>query len=164
VSRTYGIVATLFQNIDFGSNPIGIGMGRGAAATSALLTGRAQFLAGEDEFSRELYEFGPLPGSAFALFRLLLAAYLMGRAVARARDQEDPLALLLAPMMLATVAIGVILEQPTEQGFLVIAVGFSLAALKPEASSFQQEDAQLPRGQLPHRNLNAGLLPGRVRK
>ena len=50
------------EETDFLSNPIGIGMGQGAAAISTLLEGRAEFVAGEGEFDRAIFEFGPIPG------------------------------------------------------------------------------------------------------
>jgi hypothetical protein len=128
VDRTFGTVGHAFDAADFGSNWIGIGMGRGAAAMAKLLTDGEEFLAGEDEFSREINEFGPLPGLAFSLFRLLLAAYFVRQALASARNHE-PLAFLLAPMMLSSILLGV-LEQPTEQGFMVIGVALSISASK----------------------------------
>ena len=63
------------------------------------------------------------------LFRVFLALTISMRAVSRAREGE-PLALLLAPLMLTGFLFG-ILEQPTAQGFMVIFVAFCLAALKP---------------------------------
>jgi hypothetical protein len=113
---------------DFLSNSIGIGMGQGAAAISTLLGGKAEFLAGEGEFDRAIFEFGPFPGIAFMVFRLFLALMVLMGAVSRAR-QGEPLALLLAPLMVTGLVFG-ILEQPTSQGFMVIFVAFSLAALR----------------------------------
>ena len=73
-------------------------------------------------------EFGPIPGLAFMVFRLLLALIILKEAVSRAREGE-PLALLLAPLMVSGVAVGT-LENPTAGGFMVIYMAFSLAALK----------------------------------
>jgi hypothetical protein len=53
---------------------------------------------------------------------------ILKEAVARAREGE-PLALLLAPLMVSAVAFGT-LENPTSGGFMVIYMAFSLAALK----------------------------------
>ncbi len=117
------------ESTDFLSNSIGIGMGQGAAAISTLLGGKAEFLAGEGEFDRAIYEFGPFPGIAFMLFRLFLGLMILKAAVSRAREGE-PLALLLVPMMLSGFVFA-ILEQPTSQGFMVMVLAFSLAALKP---------------------------------
>lgn len=126
--RTSGnIVATLIK-ADFSTNPIGIGMGRGAAAVEALATGRVRFIAGEYEFVREMVELGPLPGIAFSLFRFLLALSLTFSAIRCARRRE-PLALLLVTPLFATLCFGQ-LEQPTDQGFMVICLAFAITAIR----------------------------------
>jgi hypothetical protein len=127
-NRTFGSILYRIEQTDFTSNPFGIGMGRGAAAISTLARGSAQFVAGEDEISRETTELGPFPGMALALFRFLLSVIIFASAIARAREQE-PFALLLVPLVFSTLTLGT-LEQPTEQGFMVVALAFSLAALK----------------------------------
>jgi hypothetical protein len=127
-NRTLGSIFYTFGQTDFLSNPYGMGMGIGAAAIAKLTDGAILFPAGEDEFSRALNELGPIPGVFFMLFRVMLAVFLTVAAVARAR-QHEPLALLLVPLIFSTVILSV-LEQPTEQGFMVIALGFSLCALR----------------------------------
>jgi hypothetical protein len=127
-NRTLGPVQNQLATSDFLSDPIGKGMGRGAAAISKLTTGQVTFLTGEGEFGRVLTELGPFPGVAFMLFRLILALVLIAQALAEARRQE-PLALLMAPMTMTAMLFGVS-EQPTEQGFTVIGMAFTLAALK----------------------------------
>jgi len=107
---------------------IGVGMGRGAAAIAKLLVGTPEFLTGELEVDRVMNEFGPIFGLAFIVFCTFLAAILLGKALSRARNHE-PLPLLLAPAMLACLLIGV-LEQPTEQGFMVFTLALSLAATR----------------------------------
>jgi len=132
--RTSGsIIATVIKT-DFSRNPMGIGMGRGAAAVSALATGTAKFAAGtanfaagESEIVRELTELGPIPGVAFSLFRFLLALSLIFSAI-KCAERREPLALLLVSPLLASLCIGV-LEQPTDQGFMVICMAFTLAAI-----------------------------------
>jgi hypothetical protein len=62
------------------------------------------------------------------LFRFVLALVILVNAFSRARAGA-PLALLFAPLMFIGVALSV-LEQPTEQGFMVILLAFSLAAMK----------------------------------
>ncbi len=128
INRAATPLITRFEETDFLSNPIGIGMGQGAVAISKLLKGRSEFLAGEGEFDRVIIEFGPISGLAFMLFRLILTLVILKEAIARAREGE-PLALLLAPLMASGIAVGV-LENPTEQGFMVIYMAFCLAALK----------------------------------
>jgi hypothetical protein len=126
--RTYGTFVERIEQTDFHNHPIGIGMGQGAAAISRLALGRAGFVAGEDEISRETTELGAIPGIAFALFRIFLTVVIAASAIARARNQE-PFALLMIPLVFSTLTLGT-MEQPTEQGFMVMALGFSLAALK----------------------------------
>ena len=65
---------------------------------------------------------------AFMLFRWLLELSIESKALSRVREHE-PLAWLLVPLTFKTLALGV-LEQPTEQGFMVISVAFSFAALR----------------------------------
>jgi len=129
--RTLGSIEYTIENTDFYSHPFGAGMGAGAAAITKLTKGEVVFLAGEGEMSRVLFELGPFPGVFFMVFRLLLAVFVAAGAVAQARRLE-PLALLLVPLMYTTVFMG-ILEQPTEQGFIVISLAFSLSALKRQA-------------------------------
>jgi hypothetical protein len=126
--RTSGSIIGAIIKTDFSSNPIGIGMGRGAAAVSALATGRVQFVAGEYEFIRELVELGPIPGIAFSLFRFLLALSLTFSAI-KCAQRKEPLALLLVTSLFATLCFGT-LEQPTDQGFMVICLAFAIAAIR----------------------------------
>lgn len=129
------------ETTDYTKNPIGIGMGRGAAAISKLTTGEVTFITGEGELGRVMAELGPIPGVSFMLFRLMLAIFLLAQALAAARKQE-PLALLLAPLMVTSVVFSVC-EQPTEQGFMVIGIAFTLVALK--LSGLQTRNESAPR-------------------
>jgi hypothetical protein len=128
VDRTSGTIIAAVLRTDFSRNPIGIGMGRGAAAVSALATGRVEFVAGEYEFIREMTELGPFPGIVFSLMRFLLALSLTLSAIQSARRQQ-PLALLLVTPLFATLCFGT-LEQPTDQGFMVICTAFTIAAIR----------------------------------
>jgi len=110
------------------NNWLGLGVGLGANAVSTLLTGKQIFTVGEDEFARVINEFGAPVGIAFMLFRGLLAVVIVSKALARVREHQ-PLPWLLVPLTFWTLVFGV-LEQPTEQGFMVISVAFSLAALR----------------------------------
>jgi hypothetical protein len=110
-----------------GNNLLGMGVGSGANAVSRLLVGKVEFLSGEEEIVRTFHEFGWPGGVTFTLFRLFLAVWIAAKALSRAREQQA-LAWLLAPVTFVLLTLGV-LDQPTEQGFMVIAVGFSLAAL-----------------------------------
>jgi len=146
--RTSGSIISAIIKTDFSGDPIGIGMGQGANAVAKVLTGKEQFVAGEGEFGRILVEMGPVPGIAFMLFRFLLALSILRYALARAYDRQ-PLALLLWPLIFLSVSLGV-LEQPTEQGFMVIGLAFSLAALK-------LTHAPLPGVQAPRRPASVGV-------
>ena len=136
--RTSGSIAAMVVKTDFSSNPIGIGMGRGAAAVTALATGKAQFIAGEYEFIREMTELGPFPGIAFSLFRFLLALSLTFSAI-KCAQRKEPLALLLVTPLFATLCFGT-LEQPTDQGFMVICVAFAIAAIRRSGVGVNGED------------------------
>jgi len=107
---------------------LGIGIGRGAVAVQAFLTGEKTGIAGEYEFSHEFVEMGLFGGGAFSLIKLFLAIALIGPAMARVRNNES-LALLLLPFAVVSLVFAVP-EQPTEQGFLVLSMAFCIAAAK----------------------------------
>lgn len=113
------------------NNMMGIGLGRGAIAVQAFLTGSTVGVTGEYEFSHELMEMGPFAGGAFGIFKVLLGVLLLSRALGRARHGE-PLALLLYPLVFSTLFFA-LLEQPTMQGFVVISMAFCIAAAKQPA-------------------------------
>jgi hypothetical protein len=154
-NRTLRYPVTAIEDAVSVDNWMGIGMGRGAVAVQAFLNGSNEAVAGEDEFSREMGEMGPVIGIAFVLFKLLLAVTVFGRALARAREHE-PLALLLIPLAMATLFFG-IPEQPTVQGFMVIGMAFCIAAAKAPA----QAPAQLLPLALQRQQL---LYPRQVRR
>jgi hypothetical protein len=126
--RVAGPVTKTIESSTSENNWLGLGMGYGANAISTLLTGTQLFLAGEDEFPRVINEFGVPAGFAFMLFRWLLELMIVAKALSRVREHQ-PLAWLLVPLTFSTLVVGV-LEQPTAQGFMVIGVAFSLAALR----------------------------------
>ena len=109
-------------------NPMGIGIGWGAMAVRAFYTGSELMVTGEDNFSHELMEMGPLVGGIFELFKVFLAITIFGMAFSRARDHE-PLALLLTPFAVSMLFFN-LLEQPSLQGFVVISMAFCIAAAK----------------------------------
>jgi hypothetical protein len=114
-------------------------MGLGSNAAASLLTGRQEFLAGEGEFGRVLFEFGPVFGFAFVIFRIMLAVMIVAKALSRVREHEL-LAWFLVPSLFPLLALGT-LEQPTIQGFTVITLGFSLAALRRVGYSAESTQA-----------------------
>lgn len=132
------IIGTFEQSIGR-NNWLGAGVGLGANAVTTLLTGTQAFTTGEDEFSRVINEFGAPAGIVFMLFRGLVAVMILSKALARVREHQ-PLPWLLVPLMFWTLVFGV-LEQPTEQGFMVISVAFSLAALRLAPTSIESAQA-----------------------
>jgi hypothetical protein len=159
--RTSGSIIAAVIETNFSRNPIGIGMGRGAAAVSALATGKAQFVAGEYEFIREMTEFGPFPGIAFSLIRFLLALSLTFSAIKCAKRKE-PLALLLVTPLFATLCFGQ-LEQPTDQGFMVICMAFTIAAIRCSSMGVEGKTARAPAPPGPGRRIQARSGWGSVR-
>lgn len=161
--RTFGSMYDTIVQTDFGSNTLGRGMGIGATAITRVRTGEIIFfVAGEGEFERVLNELGPFPGLFFMISRLLLAVFVIVAAIAQARRQE-PLALLLVPLMFASVYLDV-LEQPTEQGFMVITLAFSLAALRRTQQTERAIPVSrftVPAGPSQRRVLVANRLPTR---
>lgn len=142
-NRTIGQYVTRMQETDFGNSPLGIGMGIGSNAVTTLLHGQAKpgeakFEAGESAFDRAIIELGPIPGLVFTVFRIGLALVLLIKSILRARTGE-PLALLFAPLTVSAVIFG-ILEQPTGQGFMVIFLAFSIAALKLTSVAVRSSD------------------------
>lgn len=128
ISRTVTPIIDRLQAADLGSDWMGAGLGRGAIAMDALINGTTGAVLGEDEFSREMAEMGPFGGLLFSLFKVFVAAVLIGKAIAKARDHE-PLALLLAPSALSALMFSTP-EQTTEQGFMVMGLAFMIAACK----------------------------------
>lgn len=126
------IIDTISDNLER-KNLLGMGMGYGANATSKLLTGQPEFLAGELEFPRLIEELGAPVGIAFMFFRFYLATALVVNGFRRTVEL-DLLAWMLVPVTCSCLIMG-IMEQPTETGFFVITLGFSLAALKKTARS-----------------------------
>jgi hypothetical protein len=123
------------ENTDFASNWMGIGLGRSAIAVQAFLTGETTSVAGEGDFPREMAEMGPVFGLAYGLFKILLAAAIFSKALARAREHE-PLALLLVPMSLSSLVFSSP-EQTTVQGFMVVGLALTIAAAKTPAYSLE---------------------------
>ncbi|MDR3775322.1 MAG: hypothetical protein P4K97_00375 [Terracidiphilus sp.] len=132
-SLTKRVMGPIVEAIDEGFSSevwYGHGMGLGSNAAATLMTGKQGFLAGEDETYRVVTELGGLCGLSFMLFRYLLALLIAAQALSRVRAYH-PLAWFLVPVVFTGLTSGV-LEQPTLQGFMVVSVGFCLAALKIE--------------------------------
>ena len=139
--RVFDPILNRLENAEYFDKPFGLGVGQGAPAVGRLLRGRVSFVEWENEIDRVVLELGALPGLAFMLFRFILTVMLGAAAIARARGDLEPLALLLAPAVITTLFLGV-LEQPTETGFMVISVAFALAALKRTRAMVQSVPAR----------------------
>lgn len=106
---------------------LGMGVGMGTNAASALMTGTLQFLLAEGEWSRVVLEAGPLLGFSFLAYRLYLAGDIAVRAAFAAKQQN-----LLAWLLAWQACRGLINEQisqPTNLGFMVFVCGLCLAAI-----------------------------------
>jgi hypothetical protein len=138
VFRLVRPVVERVESAGFASSWMGQGIGSGSVAVSVLLQGtiRPTFEVGEDEFAHEVVEMGPLGGIAFALFKLFLAIMIFAPALAMAREQE-PLALLFALLTMGGMLLA-FLEQPTEQGFMVIVTAFCIAATRVPVHTVKQ--------------------------
>jgi len=144
--RSLNTFVDAFDDAIRSDHPLGVGMGRGAAAITALMVGRAGFVTGETEISRNLMELGLCIGTAFTIFRFGLAAFLLIAAL-RMAQRGDSLALLLSPVTIAPIVWG-IMEMPTVQGFMIMATAFTLASLKQGQDCVPVEKFNRPR--LPH--------------
>lgn len=133
--RVVGPYLDWFDKID-AAKPLGVGIGRGAAAITQLMVGRASFETGEDELSRNIFEMGYIFGGFFVAFRMALALYLFWSSVISAREGR-PLALLLSPAVLSEAVFG-ILEQPSRQGFMIFGMAIMIAGMRKEQSNQKQ--------------------------
>lgn len=106
----------------------GAGLGLGTNAGSALMTGKRQFLGGESDWTRLIFEMGPLMGFSFIGLRLAVVV-LMYRAATKAVAAGDFLGILLFGASAVPVLIGQ-WGVPTIQGFASLAAGLTLAACR----------------------------------
>lgn len=126
--RAFSPFELAYNNMSDGNSAIGEGMGRGAAAISTLMNGRAEFAAGETEIDRNLRELGLYVGSGFLLFRLLLAGYFVLKSIDAAKAGSS-LAIMLAPPTFVLI-VWCILEMPTMQGFMIVFIALTYGAIK----------------------------------
>jgi hypothetical protein len=104
---------------------VGAGLGLGTNAGAALL-GRSAFQLGEEEWSRVIYEAGPVLGLAYLLWRVWIALMML-RTSARAASTGSVMALALLGACASNVVLGQ-WGQPGTQGFAVWVAGLCLAA------------------------------------
>lgn len=118
---------------------LGAGLGLGTNAGSALMTGRRQFLGGESDWTRLIFEMGPIMGFSFIALRLAVVV-LMYRAAAKAVVEGNFVGILLFGASAVPVLIGQ-WGVPTIQGFASLAAGLTLAACRMPPSSAKEEPA-----------------------
>lgn len=110
----------------------GFGLGVGTNGGAAFLTGGADFLLSENEWSRILLESGPILGLAFLIWRCALA-FRIGRFAIRQVRAGNTL-----PLFLFSAGLFILLQgpfgQPTSLGFAVVLAGLCLAAKPVEAT------------------------------
>src|SRR6266480_1507385 len=113
-----------------GHAPIfGFGLGVGTSGGAAFLMGQSTFLLSENEWTRIIFESGPILGLAFLMWRTLLAVYL-GVVSLRALTRGEILPLLLFSATFLIILSGQ-LGQPTSLGFAVVFNGLCLASTRP---------------------------------
>jgi hypothetical protein len=106
---------------------LGTGIGSGSAVAAAL-TGGSEFEYGENALAREVFELGSWLGPLFLLMRFGLAAFFVVAAF-RALYRGMMLPWLLIVPTTVTLALGS-LDQATVQGFFMVLIGISIAALR----------------------------------
>jgi hypothetical protein len=110
----------------------GRGLGMGTNVGAVLLSGKADFLLAEDEWSRIILEIGPLLGVAFIVFRICLAFSLGNHAVKHARKGNA-----LPILLFAACGLGVLngnWGQATTLGFVIFLSGLCLSAMRVPAA------------------------------
>ncbi len=111
----------------------GYGLGMGTNAGSRLLTGKDMYLLAEGEWQRNTMESGPILGTLYILWRLLLVFW-MWRQSLRLAYRGQPLPILLFGAAFPLVLIGQ-LGRPTTLGFTVFDSALCVAALGMFTSS-----------------------------
>jgi len=113
-----------------GHAPIaGFGLGVGTSGGAAFLMGQSTFLLSENEWTRIIFENGPILGLAFLLWRAALTIYL-GFVSLRALTRAEILPLLLFSAGFLIILNGQ-LGQPTSLGFAAVLNGLCLASTRP---------------------------------
>lgn len=148
--------AHIIRNVPLG----GYGLGVGTAAGAVFLTGQADFLLAENEWSRILLEGGPVLGLAFLIWRCALVLKIGRFAIGQVRVGNT------LPVFLFSASIFILLQgtfgQPTSLGFAVVFGGLCLAA-KAEGEvpvAAPVSDVTVSPIRVQHRSKYAELLHG----
>src|SRR5437763_5280144 len=107
----------------------GFGLGVGTSGGATLLGSQSTFLLSENEWTRIIFENGPILGLAFLLWRTVFAGYL-GIVSLRALRCGEILPLILFSAGFLLILNGQ-LGQPTSLGFAVVLNGLCLASTRP---------------------------------
>ena len=107
---------------------LGRGIGVGSNFAAVQMTGEEQFMLGENEWERVIYEMGPICGLLFMGMRFGFCIYLVRRALG-ALGRDAPLAWLLIPGVVSFILL-MVMEQPTFLGFMAFGGGACLAAAR----------------------------------
>jgi hypothetical protein len=126
-SRTYDVAQTAWTEVPL----LGQGLGLGTNAGSALI-GKGAFQLGEDEWSRVIFEAGPVLGLAYLGWRIWLTLQLLRLSV-RAASLNYVLPLALLGACASNLVMGQ-WGQPTTQGFAVWVAGMCLAGCRLAAA------------------------------
>ena len=119
----------------------GFGLGVGTSGGATLLGSQSTFLLSENEWTRIIFENGPILGLAFLLWRTVFAGYL-GIVSLRALRCGEILPLILFSAGFLLILNGQ-LGQPTSLGFAVVLNGLCRASTRPGKT------APLPAAPLP---------------
>jgi len=159
--RTLGSFTEGLSNLD--KAPIeGYGLGIGTNAGARFLIGRAAFLLSENEWSRVLFESGPILGLAFLLWRTVLTIWILYFSILLLRRGA------ILPILLFSCAFVALLNgqlgQPTTLGFAAFLNGLCLAATqtkKPDAGAVASNVTKDPAPKrIPRRSDYASRLHG----
>ena len=160
IDRTIGGLTEGLKNLD--KPPLfGWGLGIGTAGGAKFLIGHGAFLLSENEWTRILFESGPILGLAFLVWRTALTLKLLVLSVSFLVRRSAILPILLWASGFVALLNGQ-LGQPTNLGFAVFLSGLCLAATqmkKPDAGVVALTKAPEPK-RMPRRSEYASRLHG----
>jgi len=119
----------------------GFGLGVGTNGGAVFLTGQAEFLLAENEWSRILLESGPIIGLAFVIWRCAIVFKIGRFAIGQVREGNT------LPLFIFSAGAFILLQgpfgQPTSLGFAVGLAGLCLAAKPIEEAPVSEPPLEL---------------------
>jgi hypothetical protein len=112
----------------------GFGLGVGTSGGATLLGSQSTFLLSENEWTRIIFESGPILGLAFLLWRTIFAGYLGIVSLRALVHGGDILTLILFSAGFLIILNGQ-LGQPTSLGFAITLNGLCFASIRPGKSA-----------------------------